>query len=422
MDHKPVFDGLPTPDDLTFFDPPAPLPQGSFGDAIYLRPLDNPEAELTHGQNWLVLYLSEALNGDPIAVSGIIALPDEPPATAAGYPLVTFAHGTVGVCHTCAPSRDTATSGAHWMNKYPQPMLNGFLDRGWAVAMTDYEGLGVTGRRHPYLHGESQARGVLDIVETTRRLFPDVIGEQFAIVGHSQGGQAALFAAHHAEGRVAGLVGVAAIAPANHPKAITRAGALVPGTADGGLAFTPLFLSGAIGGDTTIVVEEVLSDRALEIWPDVLERCRQGLSDADSWGGIWGIRQFRSTLANPYPANPNPDQLKFEAQLAEMNPDLPIPAPIRISSSADDQRVRAATVETTIGDIDIVIPGVTVLAEEELPQTNPDNPPLYVLYDPGEVQIPDPDPSNLGAHFATINHDRESLTDWLAERFHPASQ
>ncbi|MEV6428173.1 alpha/beta fold hydrolase [Nocardia sp. NPDC051463] len=420
MDGDLEFDGPPAPEGDAFYDPPADLSDGAVGDAIYVRPLDNPEAELTHGRNWLVLYRSESVHGEVIATSGIVALPHERPLDDAGYPLVTWAHGTVGVCHMCAPSRDYVGSDAHLMNKYPQRLLNHFLDRGWAVAMTDYEGLGVTGRQHPYLLGESEAYGVLDIVETTRRLFPRVISEKFAIVGHSQGGQAALFSAHHATGRVEGLVGVAAVAPANHPKAIVRAGALVPTNGDGGFAFTPLFLSGAIGGDNTIDVDQVLSNKARDVWPHVLTKCRAGLSDEKSWGGLLGTEQFRRTppgsLIPTYPGNPNPEQAKFDNQLALMNPSVEIRVPIRISQSADDTRVKAETTEVQLPGFTITVPGVDVLVEE-LEAENPTNKPLYVRYKPDEVEIPDPDPGDLGAHFATLDHDRDELADWVADRF-----
>ncbi|WP_069161456.1 alpha/beta hydrolase family protein [Nocardia altamirensis] len=422
MDDDLTFDGPDAPEGDAFFDPPEDLSGGAVGDAIYLRPLDNPEAELTHGRNWLVLYRSNSVDGEVIAVSGIIALPHDRPTDPAGYPLVTWAHGTVGVCHLCAPSRDTVDRGAHLMNKYPQPLLNHFLDQGWAVAMTDYEGLGVTGRRHPYLLGRSEAYGVLDIVETTRRLFPEVISPKFAIVGHSQGGQAALFSAHHAKDRVEGLVGVAAVAPANHPKAIVRAGALVPTFGDGGFAFTPLFLSGAIIGDTTIGVDNVLSNKARGVWPDVLSMCRADLSKDESWGGVRGIEQFRKTLpgaqpAYSFPGNPNDDQQRFVDQLELMNPNVEIDVPIRISQSADDVRVKAETTEVDLLGIKIIIPGVDVLANEELVATNTDNKPLYVRYPKGDVQIPNPDPGDLGAHFATLTHDRDDLTGWVGDRF-----
>ena len=61
--------------------------------------------------------------------------------------------------------------------------------------MTDYEGLGTTDRRHPYLLGVSETAGVLDIVRAARRLFGARICSRFANVGDSQGGQVALFTA-----------------------------------------------------------------------------------------------------------------------------------------------------------------------------------------------------------------------------------
>jgi hypothetical protein len=63
----------------------------------------------------------------------------------------------------------------------------------------NYEGLGTYGV-HPYLLGESEGRGILDIVPAVRQLAaegvdgPEIAGE-YVIIGHSQGGQAALFGA-----------------------------------------------------------------------------------------------------------------------------------------------------------------------------------------------------------------------------------
>src|SRR6476646_3800537 len=148
------------------------------------------------------------------------------------------------------------------MNVYVHTLLNAFLREGWVVVMTDYEGLGVTDRRHPYLLGVSEAAGVLDIVSAARRLFSTRICSRFAIVGHSQGGQAALFAASHAPAwDDLDLVGVAAIAPANHILGVVRAGALLP-VKNEGYGFTPLLLSGALGGDPQIRPDQVLSDTA----------------------------------------------------------------------------------------------------------------------------------------------------------------
>lgn len=397
-----------------FYTPSLPLSPGAPGDPVYARRLDNTTAALEAGENWLVLYRSQDVRGGAVATSGIIVLPDRnehemPPG---GYPLVSWAHGTVGVANSVAPSRDWGDTGASPMNAHPNGLLNSFLRRGWAVAMTDYEALG-TGTHdhiHPYLLGASEANGVLDIVLAARRLFPGAIAETYAIVGHSQGGQAALFAAHHAPERVeSGLVGVAAIAPSNHSLGLVRAGAL-SGDVGEGFAFTPLFLAGAIAGEPSIDPAQVLSNEAYRLWPQAGHRSRAALSRSDSWGGIKGKDQFRGN----YLSAPNADQQLFDEQVDAMNPDMEIGVPVRITQAADDERVLAAPP---------LLLGTDALVRE-LKATNKalGTEITYVRYAWGAVQVPDSEPAtSLGVHFATIDHDADALTDWIHDLFTPAS-
>ncbi|MGV9264906.1 alpha/beta hydrolase family protein [Kitasatospora sp. NPDC003701] len=390
-----------------FYTPALPLPDGAPGDPIHQRRLDNPAAELAAGENWLVLYRSQDVRGEPVATSGIIVLPDraEHPVPDDGYPLVSWAHGTVGVANVVAPSRDRGDTGASPMNASPHALLNAFLRLGCAVAMTDYEalGTGTAERLHPYLLGASEANGVLDIVLAARRLFRGAIGEKYAIVGHSQGGQAALFAAHHAPERVEGqLVGVVAIAPSNHPLGLVRLGAKDTQVGEG-FAFTPLFLAGAIGGDPSIEPAQVLSDEALLLWPHVLDRSRAELSDQESWGGIKGEDQFRGG----YPEQPNPHQTAFDRQVGGMNPDVEIRVPVRIAQAADDMRVRAA--------LPFPLKGTDVLVDE-LNDTNKAHgiEVAYERYGRNVVKVPETEPQKtLGVHFATIDHDAPALVDWV---------
>jgi pimeloyl-ACP methyl ester carboxylesterase len=288
------------------------------------------------------------------------------------------------------------------MNVYPQALLNQFLRRGWAVAMTDYEGLGTTDRTHPYLLGESEARGVLDIVRAARHVFGRRISNRFAIVGHSQGGQAALFAAHHAAAWTPELrlAGVAAIAPANHVLGLVQAGAGLTAKLPG-FAFTPLFLSGAIAADPGISPADVLSDKAYrDDWPQVEQRCRAGLSESDSWGGLQGNEQFKPGYLNA----PNDDQQRFNQQLRDMNPNVTLTVPVRITQAADDERVYANPAPLL---------GTDALVAE-LDQTNGvgGNAVMYQRYAAGVVP---PDPG-LGIHFGTINHDTPALVGWLSQR------
>lgn len=99
--------------------------------------------------------------------------------------MIAWAHGTTGVADACAPSRrapspDNATVLMSWLNQ------------GYAIVATDYEGLGTAGP-HPYFGVKSAAYSVLASVRVARRAFP-VLNSRTVIVGHSQGAHAALSA------------------------------------------------------------------------------------------------------------------------------------------------------------------------------------------------------------------------------------
>ena len=162
-----------------------------------------------------ILYLSSGTDGAAIAVSGIVLSP-EGEAPAEGRPVLAWAHGSRGVSDACAPSHD----GAADLITVAQP----FLDRGYVVVATDYEGLGTPGP-HPFLVGPSEGRGVLDAARAARLVRDSGAGSRVALLGHSQGGHAVLWAAELAptyapELEIAGAV---AAAPAGDLVAIATA-------------------------------------------------------------------------------------------------------------------------------------------------------------------------------------------------------
>uniref|UniRef100_UPI000831DCD4 lipase family protein n=1 Tax=Nocardia lijiangensis TaxID=299618 RepID=UPI000831DCD4 len=131
-----------------------------------------------------LVYWSRGPRG-PMQSSGAIYLPPGTPPPG-GWPIVAYAHGTVGIADHCAftlqPRRlylDTV---------YPE-----LLRAGYAVVLSDYVGLGTPGT-HPYLDGPSQARSVIDGVRAARAVVPE-LSDRWAVLGQSQGGQTALFAA-----------------------------------------------------------------------------------------------------------------------------------------------------------------------------------------------------------------------------------
>jgi acetyl esterase/lipase len=154
-----------------------------------------------------ILYWSTGLQGEPIRVSGVVIVPAGP-TPPEGRPVIAWAHPTTGVVSRCAPSLArvffASVQGLHAM-----------LAHGYVVAATDYPGLG-TPEVHPYLVGKSEARAVLDSVRAAIEIPGAGAGDSFAVWGHSQGGQAALFTGLEAAGYAPELklVGEAAAAPA----------------------------------------------------------------------------------------------------------------------------------------------------------------------------------------------------------------
>jgi acetyl esterase/lipase len=152
-----------------------------------------------------VLYRSIGLHGEPIAVSGVVIVP-RGPAPPGGRPIVAWAHPTTGVVPRCAPSL------AFFVFQQIQG-LRELSAHGYIVAATDYPGLG-TPETHPYLVGDSEARAVIDSVRVARALTG--APNRYAVWGHSQGGQGALFTGLIGKDYAPelDLAGIAAAAPA----------------------------------------------------------------------------------------------------------------------------------------------------------------------------------------------------------------
>ncbi len=135
------------------------------------------------GAQFRILYTStNGVDGKtPVAVSGAFYVPKGTPP-AGGWPLIAWAHGTTGVADICAPS---------WAARSYRDVsyLNTWLEQGYAIVATDYQGLGTPGP-HPYLAVRPEAYDVLDSIRAVLHGFPNV-ADRIVIVGQSQGGGAA---------------------------------------------------------------------------------------------------------------------------------------------------------------------------------------------------------------------------------------
>jgi len=159
-----------------------------------------------------VLYNSEDISGRIIPVSGVVYIPLSPPPPG-GRNTIAWAHPTTGIAPGCAPSLDTNVLGGITLAQ-SIPGLNDFIAAGDVVAATDYQGMGTPGT-HPYLIGKAEGQDILDSVRAARHLPGADLSGKFALWGHSQGAQAALFAGQLAASYTPelNLVGIAAAAP-----------------------------------------------------------------------------------------------------------------------------------------------------------------------------------------------------------------
>ncbi len=187
----------------SFYRPPDPLPLAPPGALIRATIIPSAGLLPAGAVAYRVLYHSQSITGADIAVSGMVVVPGGTPPHG-GFPIVAWAHGTTGLADQCAPSLGGFTS---------IPSLDTFLEHGMIVAATDYEGLGTPGI-HPYLVGQSEAQSVLDSARAAGNLVGMSASNQVAIVGFSQGGQAALFSAQIAESYAPELFVAATVAVA----------------------------------------------------------------------------------------------------------------------------------------------------------------------------------------------------------------
>jgi fermentation-respiration switch protein FrsA (DUF1100 family) len=174
-----------------FYLPPDPLEPGPPGAILRAQPIDAylaPGVRL-RANAWRVLYRSTSATGEPTTVSGTVLIPRG--RTSKPRPLIGYAVGTHGIGDSAAPSRLIAR-GVEW----EAGLIAMVLARGWAVAITDYQGLGTPGD-HTYMVGRALGPNVLDIMRAARELDPDTLPAEgpAAIVGYSEGGAAAAWAA-----------------------------------------------------------------------------------------------------------------------------------------------------------------------------------------------------------------------------------
>jgi pimeloyl-ACP methyl ester carboxylesterase len=305
-----------SPDLPDFYGVPDPLPTGKPGELIKSESVEVPGL---NGSLSRVMYHSTNISGQDIAVTGLILIP-KGTAPSGGWPVITWAHGTAGIADACAPSLKPAEFVA---------TANGLLAAGYLVVASDFEGLGTPGR-HPYIVGESEARGTLDIVRLAQS-FPNAnASKRYAVWGHSQGGHAAMFAGHIAKSYAPEIELVADVAGAPPSQLLLVNAALQTSPYKHYIAMVAAALNAAYG-DQKADLTQVLTPEGIEFLKNMDTMCSTELGKAAA-----GLDFTKLQKADPSTI-PTWNQLLKDNDPGTFT--APIPVPLLIIHGGNDEQI-----------------------------------------------------------------------------------
>ncbi|WP_431804026.1 lipase family protein [Microbacterium sp. bgisy203] len=278
---------------------------------------------------WRVMYRTTDVHGDTVVSTGLVITPLGA-APAGGRTVLSWGHPTTGSAPDCAPSRGFD----------PYALIEGMrpmLDRGYTIAATDYVGMGTAGP-DSYLVGDTGGNAVLDAVRAARQLPAAHASETVVLWGHSQGGQAVLFAAQRAQQYAPELdiTGVAVAAPA------ADLGSLlsdhiddISGVTIGSYAFAAY---AGVYADRGATLESILTPEARAILPEMNEMCL--LTNIDRLHEIGQPVVGHFVTADPATVEPWKDILAENSAGA-----VPFAAPLFVAQGLADELVVPSATE-----------------------------------------------------------------------------
>lgn len=301
---------------------PSPIPAGAPGDILRAEPLagapDGAEA-------WRIVYHSRDVHGSAILVSGIVVAPSGP-VPAGGRTVVAWGHPTTGAAPSCAPSREVD----------PFALIEGLHDllaAGYVVAATDYAGLGIA-TPNSYLVGRTEGHNVLDAARAARHIAETGASNRLILWGHSQGGQAALFAGELAPTYAPelALLAVAVAAPASDLGALFEADVIdVSGVTIGAYAFDAY--ATVYASTPGVRLDTILTPDGIAVTQQVVTRCL--LTDTGEIHALATPVVGRFLNADPATTEP------WSGLLAENTPgSVPLTVPLLVVQGNADTLVR----------------------------------------------------------------------------------
>ncbi|CAM3640925.1 alpha/beta hydrolase [Polynucleobacter arcticus] len=193
---------------VVYADPPMPpfyasvmkmAPEGKLGQVIKKEKI---ETTLKGARAWRIAYISSDVVGRKTISTGTIIVPIGT-TPKEGRPILAWAHGTTGSAQNCGPSQiidptrslnqHFLTDGDSWTD-FGIPNGQQFIDQGYVVVATDYQGLG-GGGKHQYAVAQTNGRDVINSARAASSMKEAGAGKKTIVYGWSQGGGAAIAAA-----------------------------------------------------------------------------------------------------------------------------------------------------------------------------------------------------------------------------------
>ncbi|QWE00075.1 alpha/beta fold hydrolase [Polynucleobacter sp. JS-Mosq-20-D10] len=174
-------------------------PNGMLGQVIKKEKI---KTSVKGAQAWRIAYISSDLNGQKTIVTGLVVAPIGV-APKEGRPIMSWAHGTTGAAQNCGPSQvlnpvvplnEYFLVGGNSWTDYGIPAIEEFIQEGYVVVATDYQGQG-GGGKHQYALATTNAMDTIDAARAASSMKEAGAGKKTIIYGWSQGGGVAVAAA-----------------------------------------------------------------------------------------------------------------------------------------------------------------------------------------------------------------------------------
>ena len=174
-------------------------PAGKLGQVIKKEQITT---SLKGAQAWKIAYISSDV-GERKTIATALVIAPVGPAPKEGRPILAWAHGTTGSAQNCGPSQviDPTRAlnqyflmdGNSWTD-FGIPNGQEFINEGYVVVATDYQGLG-GGGKHQYAVAGTNGRDVINSARAASSMTEVGAGKKTVLYGWSQGGGATIAAA-----------------------------------------------------------------------------------------------------------------------------------------------------------------------------------------------------------------------------------